>query len=136
MTDNPASPDVSALRNLSDTVHQRSRLSVLATLHEVGKAEFSLISQVTGLSDGNLSRHIKVLEDAGFVKMQKGYIGRRPRTWIEMTREGHRAFEEELQLLRNLVDSAERKIQSPDQAIPKTRIGGEPGQGATRPATS
>jgi DNA-binding MarR family transcriptional regulator len=107
MTVEPTGSSASPLRNLSDLVHQRSRLSILAALHEIGEAEFALLTKATGLSEGNLSRHIQILEDARLVRVKKGYVGRRPRTWVELTKAGRSAFEDEVRILRGLVVATE-----------------------------
>jgi DNA-binding MarR family transcriptional regulator len=68
-----------ALR-LDDTVHQRVRLGILALLAEARRADFSYVREARDLSDGNLSRHIQVLEQAGLVDVQNGFeaAGREP----------------------------------------------------------
>lgn len=96
----PTHPVVS----LDDTVHQRVRLGVLAILHDVAKADFGYLRDGLGLTDGNLSRHLQVLETAGFVAVEKGYEGRRPRTWVRATKPGRKAFEAEVAALRELLD--------------------------------
>jgi DNA-binding transcriptional ArsR family regulator len=100
------SVSTAALQSLSDVVHQRSRLSVLATLYEVGRCDFAFLSQVTGLTDGNLSRHLQILEEGGLVKIDKVFVGKRPRTLLELAPQGVRAFEHELSVLRDLVEAA------------------------------
>ncbi|MGW7540943.1 transcriptional regulator [Streptomyces sp. NPDC054770] len=55
------------------------------------------------VTDGNLSRHLKVLEESGMITVEKGYAGRRPRTWVTLTREGAQALDAELRALRALV---------------------------------
>ena len=99
--------DGASLSNASEVVHQRSRLAVLTVLYEAGEADFGELRRVTGLSDGNLSRHLTVLEEAGLVDIRKGFVGRRPRTWVNMTTAGRAAYEHELQILRSLVASAD-----------------------------
>jgi DNA-binding MarR family transcriptional regulator len=97
-----------ALR-LDDTVHQRVRLGILAVLTEARRADFSYLREALELTDGNLSRHLQVLEEAGLVKLEKGFEGRRPRTWVEATKRGRGALEAEMAALRELiarVDSA------------------------------
>jgi DNA-binding MarR family transcriptional regulator len=89
--------------NLDDTVHQRVRLGILAVLEEAKRAEFKYLREALDLSDGNLSRHLQVLEEAGLVRVEKGFDGRRPRTWISSTPAGRRAFEQELKALRALI---------------------------------
>jgi DNA-binding MarR family transcriptional regulator len=89
--------------SLDDTVHQRVRLGILAVLEEAKRAEFTYLREALDLSDGNLSRHIQVLEEAGLVRVEKGFEGRRPRTWISSTPAGRKAFEQELEALRALI---------------------------------
>lgn len=90
-------------RHLDDLVHQRVRLGVLAVLAEAEKADFVHLREVLGVTDGNLSRHLSVLEEAGYVNISKTKEGKRPRTWVVATREGRRALEEHLAALRNLM---------------------------------
>jgi DNA-binding MarR family transcriptional regulator len=106
--DHDVSPATAALQQLSDLVHQRSRLLILATLHEVGRAEFTFLVEVTGLTDGNLSRHLQVLADNDLVSIEKTFVGRRPRTTVQLTPLGRRAFETEVTILKGLVESAEQ----------------------------
>jgi DNA-binding MarR family transcriptional regulator len=89
--------------DLNDTVHQRVRLGILAVLEEAKRAEFKYLREALDLTDGNLSRHVQVLEEAGLVRVEKGFEGRRPRTWISSTPAGRRAFEQELKALRALI---------------------------------
>jgi DNA-binding MarR family transcriptional regulator len=91
-----------ALR-LDETVHQRVRLGVLAVLEEARRADFTYLRDALDLSDGNLSRHIQVLEEAGLIKVEKGYEGRRPRTWVSATRRGRAALAAEVKSLRELI---------------------------------
>jgi DNA-binding MarR family transcriptional regulator len=88
---------------LDDTVHQRVRLGILAVLEEAKRADFSYLRDALDLSDGNLSRHIQVLEEAGLVEVEKGFEGRRPRTWVASTRAGRKALADELQALNELI---------------------------------
>jgi DNA-binding MarR family transcriptional regulator len=88
---------------LNDTVHQRVRLGILAVLSEADRVDFGYLRDALDLSDGNLSRHLQVLEEAGLVGIEKGFEGRRPRTWIAPTPAGRRALEAELGALRDLL---------------------------------
>ena len=92
---------------LDDTVHQRVRLGILAVLREAKRADFSYLRDALDLSDGNLSRHIQVLEEAGLVRVEKGFEGRRPRTWVSATRAGRAALTAELDALRDLISRVE-----------------------------
>ena len=92
------------IQGLDDVVHQRNRLGILAVAQEASKVEFGFLKETLGLTDGNLSRHLQVLEEAGYVEVEKGYSGRRPRTWVRITRNGRKAFAREVRSLRDLLD--------------------------------
>jgi len=88
---------------IDETVHQRHRLGILTITAEANRAEFGYLRDALDLTPGNLSRHLTVLEDAGLVVVEKGYEGRRPRTWVRITRDGRTALAAELDLLAALV---------------------------------
>ena len=88
---------------LDDTVHQRVRLGILAVLSEARRADFGYLRDALELTDGNLSRHIQVLEAAGLVRVDKGFEGKRPRTWVEATKAGRAALAAETKALRELI---------------------------------
>ncbi|MST31962.1 ArsR family transcriptional regulator [Acidimicrobiaceae bacterium USS-CC1] len=90
------------VESLDDVVHQRTRLGILSVLAEVHRAQFRYLAETLGATDGNLSRHLQVLEHAGYVTIDKGYEGRRPRTWVHITPDGRRAFDHEIRTLRQL----------------------------------
>ncbi|MDH4118422.1 MAG: transcriptional regulator [Acidimicrobiia bacterium] len=102
MTDHPSA-------RLDDTIHQRVRLGILAVLAEADAADFGYLKQRLDLTDGNLSRHLQVLEDAGHVEIEKGFEGKRPKTWIHATRQGRKAFSEHLVALQQLIDMATQR---------------------------
>jgi DNA-binding MarR family transcriptional regulator len=74
-------------------VHHRTRLGILAVLREVDRAEFGYPRDALGLTDGNLSRHLRTLEAAGHIQVRKGYQGKRPRTWLRLTTQGTDALD-------------------------------------------
>jgi DNA-binding MarR family transcriptional regulator len=90
-------------RALSEVVHQRHRLGVLTIALEVEQVEFGYLKDALDLTPGNLSRHLAVLAEAGLVEIEKGYAGKRPRTWVRITPEGRAAVAAELRALRSLV---------------------------------
>jgi DNA-binding MarR family transcriptional regulator len=90
---------------LDDVVHQRVRLGILAVLAEASRADFNFLRTTLSLTDGNLSRHLQVLEDAGCIEISKVFEGKRPRTWVKATKRGRDAFARELEALRALVDA-------------------------------
>jgi DNA-binding MarR family transcriptional regulator len=88
---------------LDDVVHQRARLGILALLAPAADVDFQFLRDSLELTDGNLSRHLQVLEDAGYLEIKKSFEGKRPRTRIAITAEGLEAFEQEMKTLRQLV---------------------------------
>jgi DNA-binding MarR family transcriptional regulator len=69
--------------------------------------EFGYLRDTLGLTAGNLSQHLGVLENAGLVTIEKGYAGKRPRTWITLTRAGHAALAAEIAHLKLLISRVE-----------------------------
>jgi DNA-binding MarR family transcriptional regulator len=92
------------LSQLNDTIHQRVRLGILAILNESKRADFAFLKDTLEVTDGNLSRHLQVLEEAGYVHIDKTFEARRSRTWVSVTAEGRNAFAEEIAALSRLVE--------------------------------
>lgn len=93
---------------LNDVVHQRVRLAILTIAHEAQKVEFGYLRDDLGLTAGNLSQHLGVLENAGLITLEKGYAGKRPRTWITLTKQGRAALVAEVAQLKSLISRIER----------------------------
>jgi DNA-binding MarR family transcriptional regulator len=87
---------------LDEVVHQRHRLGILTIAAAADRVEFGYLRETLELTPGNLSRHVAVLEHAGLVDVEKGYAGRRPRTWVRITRAGRAALAAELATLATL----------------------------------
>lgn len=102
-----------AIDGLDDVVHQRVRLGILTVLSEVGQADFTYLKQELGLTGGNLSRHLSVLDEAGFVIIDKTLERSRPRTWVRITEEGSVALAEEVEALRALLNLYRPSTRSP-----------------------
>lgn len=92
---------------LDRVIHEKARLGVLASLiaHPKGLA-FADLRQLCGLTDGNLSRHLQVLQEAGFVDIIKGYEGNRPHTMCRLTASGRRRFLDYVAVLERVVCDA------------------------------
>ena len=93
------------IHRLNDDVHQRVRLGILANLAGVARADFAYLRDELGVTDGNLGRHLQVLEDAGFVSMTRSSGAGRPRTWIKITKAGRDALRREVETLRQILAS-------------------------------
>jgi DNA-binding MarR family transcriptional regulator len=92
---------------LDDIVHQRVRLGILAIAHEARRVEFSYLRDNLELSAGNLSQHLGVLENAGLITIEKGYAGKRARTWVSLTKAGRAALTAEITRLKLLISLVE-----------------------------
>jgi DNA-binding MarR family transcriptional regulator len=90
-------------RGLDEIVHQRHRLGILAITSRARQADFGYLREALGLTSGNLSTHLSVLEQAGLIRVEKGYDGRRPRTWVSITKPGRAALAAEIAALTQLV---------------------------------
>ncbi|MFC8719398.1 winged helix-turn-helix domain-containing protein [Kitasatospora sp. NPDC057198] len=106
----PAEAEQHPAKALDDTVHQRVRLGILTVAHQARRAEFGFLRTALDLTAGNLGQHLTVLEKAGLVAVEKGYEGRRPRTWITLTPAGEHALREEVAQLKRLI----RQIEAAD----------------------
>jgi DNA-binding MarR family transcriptional regulator len=99
--------DTHPARGLDDVVHQRVRLGILTIAHEARRVEFGYLRAQLELTAGNLSKHLGVLEAAGLIAVEKGYEGRRGRTWVTLTPAGDVALAEEIRQLRQLITRVE-----------------------------
>jgi DNA-binding MarR family transcriptional regulator len=86
--------------DLDPVIHSRIRLAVVSTLAGLESADFNDLKELTGTTDGNLSTHLSRLEAAGYIKVKKGYRGKRPLTTIRLTPTGRTAFERYLEQLK------------------------------------
>jgi DNA-binding MarR family transcriptional regulator len=94
------------MSELDTTIHQPVRLKIMAALTALpdgAQLEFVTLRQMLELTDGNLSVHLRKLEDAGYVTIEKAFVGRKPRTFIAATPKGRQAFEIHVQALREII---------------------------------
>jgi DNA-binding MarR family transcriptional regulator len=90
---------------LDDVMHQPVRFSIVAALAAAAELEFSTVRDVVEISDSLLSQHAARLEEAGYLQVRKGHVGKRPRTWLSVTAEGRAAFDNHVEALRAIVAS-------------------------------
>ena len=105
-------------------MHEKARLGLLTSLmaHPKGLA-FADLKQLCGLTDGNLSRHLLVLQEAGLVEITKGYEGNRPHTTCRLTKAGRRRFLDYLAVLEQLVRDAAKAADGEHDPLPPRRLG-------------
>jgi len=91
---------------IDDVIHGRIRLGVVAYLSAVESALFSELRDKVGATDGNLSAHLRKLEDAGYVRADKSFVNRKPQTRLALTATGRRAWREWLDRMEMLRKAA------------------------------
>jgi len=102
-----------AYEGLDRVLHEKARLGILTSLvaHPDG-LKFGDLRGLCALTDGNLSRHLDVLRQAGLVEVWKGFEGRRPQTIVRLTTDGRRRFVSYLEELERVVRDALPKAES------------------------
>ena len=88
---------------IDEVIHGRVRLGVMAYLATAQSAEFNALKARLQVTDGNLATHLRKLEDAGYVRVEKAYAGRKPLTRIHITPAGQDAFVRYLDAIGRLV---------------------------------
>ncbi|MDP2302001.1 MAG: transcriptional regulator [Ignavibacteria bacterium] len=88
---------------LDEIIHSRIRLAVMALLISVEEAEFNYLKEKVKATDGNLSVHLKKLEEAEYISVKKEFIDRKPKTMYTLTKTGKTAFNQYLISLENLI---------------------------------
>jgi DNA-binding transcriptional ArsR family regulator len=92
-----------------EIIHQSLRLRIMAALHAARAEEgmeFNRLKALVGATDGNLGSHLSTLEGAGYVALEKDFVGKKPRTRASITRSGERAFRAHSDYLREIIESA------------------------------
>ena len=79
-------------QQLDEIIHSRIRLAVMALLITVGEAEFNFLKDKVNTTDGNLSIHLRKLEDAGYIVVRKEFVDRKPQTKYKLVDKGRKAF--------------------------------------------
>jgi DNA-binding MarR family transcriptional regulator len=92
-----------------EIIHQSLRLKIMATLHAEygeGAMEFTRLRGLLKATDGNLGSHLSTLEKAGYVTIDKDFVGKKPRTRVAITPDGVSAFKGHVAYLREVLDGA------------------------------
>jgi DNA-binding MarR family transcriptional regulator len=94
------------MAELNSTIHQPVRLRIMAALmalDDKGELDFSSLAKLLKLTDGNLGAHLQTLEQAGYIKIEKSFVKRKPLTQVSLTRKGRYEFEEHVAALKQLL---------------------------------
>lgn len=91
---------------IDDVIHGRMRLGIMAYLANAEVADFNELKRVLEATQGNLSIHLRKLEDAGYIAIEKSFLGRKPLTRARLTAAGRAAFAAYLDAIGKLVNPA------------------------------
>jgi len=94
----------------NELVHQPLRLRIMAVLNGLGSREsmeFTRLKSIVEATDGNLGAHLSTLEQAGYIKVEKDFVVKKPRTRVAMTREGRKALAQHVAYLRDILEGVE-----------------------------
>ena len=97
--------------HLDNIIHQPARLRIMASLVALDPGEqvdFVYLRKILDLTDGNLGAHLAKLENAGYVKIEKTFITRKPRTFINTTGKGRDAFDEHTAALKQIIGGSKK----------------------------
>ena len=96
------------MAELNETIHQPVRLRIMAalvTLEEGNEVDFAYLRDLLQVTDGNLGAHLRKLEEAGYIAINKAFVERKPRTFISATTEGRKIFQEHVSALESILKS-------------------------------
>ena len=93
---------------LDALIHERARLAIVSALAVNDPLSFNDLKKLLEITDGNLSVHARKLEDAGYVKCTKSFVGRQPRSEFRLTASGRRALEGYLEQMESVIRAARK----------------------------
>ena len=94
------------MAELNETIHQPVRLrimAVLVTLEPGNEVDFTYLRELLGVTDGNLGAHLRKLEEAGYISVNKTFVQRKPRTFVGATTAGRAVFREHVAALESIL---------------------------------
>ena len=94
------------IENLNKSFDSRVRLGIMSALMVNNEINFNDLKELMQVTDGNLASHIKALEEIGYIKVDKGFVGRKTNTVYSVTRAGEKAFRSHLNALEQMIKSA------------------------------
>lgn len=92
-------------KKLDSVFHSRIRLAAASLLYHDGSADFNWLKIQTGASDGNLTTHLRKMEEVHYIKVKKSFSGRKPHTVYSLTEDGRKAFENYVKMLDSFIRS-------------------------------
>ncbi len=104
-SDKPGSQEPQPLAAIDKLIHEPARLMIMGYLYVVESADFVFLVRQTGLTWGNLSAHLSKLEAAGYIAIEKEFVGKKPHTMLNLTGEGRAAFQAYRQSMKQGLDN-------------------------------
>jgi len=95
------------MKAFNNLIHQPVRLQIMSALHALESGEsvdFSFLKKLLGLTDGNLGAHLEKLEQAGYLDVEKPFVGKKPKTFLKATDQGRAAYQEHRSVLEKLLN--------------------------------
>ncbi len=104
--------DISALdhRKLDDVLHSRLRLAIMAALVSCDGMNFISLRDLVGATDGNMTTHLKKLEEVEYIQISKEFVGKKPQTTIALSPKGRQAFKDYLSVLDSFINPEPLKL--------------------------
>lgn len=109
--------NLDAFERLDKVIHERGRLAIMSLLAATESISFKELKEQLRMTDGNLSVHMRTLEESGYVLVHKSFVNRKPRTEYSLTPEGRQAFQEYIQTLEEIVKQSQ-PVEQPAPARP------------------
>ena len=100
------------MAKLNETIHQPVRLRIMAalvTLKPDEEVDFTYLRDLLEVTDGNLGAHLRKLEGAGYIDLNKLFVERKPRTFISATKKGRKVFDEHVEALESILNISEAR---------------------------
>lgn len=98
------------IEQFNKAFESRVRLGIMSMLMVQEQVEFNTLKETLELTDGNLASHLRALEELEFIKVHKQFVGRKPKTSYQTTRQGRKAFGEHLNALETLIKNQNKQL--------------------------
>lgn len=103
LSTNASKPVKDYLENINKAFESRARLGIMSVLMVEDKVDFNTLKETLQLTDGNLASHLRALEEAEYLRVEKQFVGRKPNTTYHATDIGREAFNNHLDALEQLI---------------------------------
>ena len=113
--------NLEAFEKLDRVIHERGRLAIMSLLAAVDSLSFTELKEQLKMTDGNLSVHMRTLEETGYVSVSKSFVNRKPRTEYALTAAGRTAFQEYIRTLEEIVRQSQ-PVEATERPRPRPQL--------------